>query len=138
MRNNCNNVFLKCAAGILLAGVTCTAFARDPFWPLGYELRPAVKTVEPTTAVQVTPVVLPPPVPQKRAVTAEEWDAARKLIQMTGFASAGGRQVVLLNGKSYRSGEKTTLTHQGVLFTWRVEISGERKVDLVQLEAVRL
>jgi hypothetical protein len=131
-------IFLKRITGLLLAGVASTAFARDPFWPLGYEHRPPEKKVEPSPIVEVKPVEPPPPVPQKRPVTPEEWSAARKLIKMTGFASAGGRQVVFLNGKSYRGGEKITMTHEGVLFTWRVEIADDRKVELVSVEAVRL
>ena len=31
-----------------------------------------------------------------------------------------------------------TITHQGVVFTWRIELPEDRKLNLVPLEAVRL
>jgi len=115
---------------IFLAG---NGLARDPFWPLGYESRivvtPVVDKTKPPTLNQQAPL-------QKRVVNDNDWAAARKLVTMTGFASAGGRQIAFINGKSYRQGDKLTFTNDGILFTWRVEIVGERKVDLVQVEAV--
>ena len=118
----------------LLLCFTGSALARDPFWPLGYEPRPKVKPVlDSTRPKNVVPELQ---APRKRVVGEEDWVAARKLVQMTGSASAGGRQIVFMNGKSYRHGDKLTLTNDGILFTWRVEISGERKADLVQVEAV--
>lgn len=113
--------------------------ARDPFLPLGFDDKPEVKPVTQPTAVvaPVVPIVVPTVTPQKRAITSEDWDAARRQVQITGSASIGDRQVVLMNGKSYRSGEKITLVHMNISFTWRVEISEDRKVNLVPLEAVR-
>jgi hypothetical protein len=108
-------------------------FARDPFWPLGYESRPVVTPVVDNTKPQILNQQVPL---QKRVVNADDWAAARKLVTMTGFASAGGRQIAFMNGKSYRQGDKLTFTNDGILFTWRVDIMGERKVDLVQVEAV--
>jgi hypothetical protein len=81
---------------------------------------------------------IPSTITELRVVTAAEWDAARKSLQMNGFASAGNRQVVLINGKSYRGGEKVSITYQGVVFAWRVEVPEEHKLNLVPLEAVRL
>lgn len=115
---------------IFLAG---NVLARDPFWPLGYESRPVVNTVVDKTKPMILSQHVPAP---KRVVTADDWAAARKLVQMTGFASAGGRQIVFMNGKSYRQGDKLTFKNDGILFAWRVEIVGERKADLVQVEAV--
>lgn len=116
--------------------VTVTAFGRDPFFPLGYEIKKEV-TPAPAPTITVQPVL--PSVNEKKPVAAEEWDAARKALQVNGFASAGNnRQVVLIGGKSYRGGEKISITYQGVVFTWRVEIPEERKFNLVPLEAVRL
>lgn len=114
----------------MLAG---NGFARDPFWPLGYENRPVVNTVVDKTKPMILSQQVSAP---KRVVTADDWVAARKMIQMTGFASAGGRQIVFMNGKSYRQGDKLAFKNDGILFTWRVEIVGERKADLVQVEAV--
>jgi len=128
-------LFRGCAVAVLLLLGVGDALARDPFWPLGYESRPVAKpvtdTTKPTLPNQQVPL-------QKRVVTADDWAAARKLVHMTGFASAGGRQIAFLNGKSYRQGDKLTFTNDGILFTWRVEILGERKVDLVQVQAVLL
>jgi hypothetical protein len=127
--------FGGCVTAILFFFLAGDASARDPFWPLGYEGRPVVKPVENKVAApNLTQVVAP----RKRVVTADDWVAARKLVQMTGFASAGGRQIAFINGKSCRHGDKFTFTNDGILFTWRVEILGERKVDLVQVEAVLL
>jgi hypothetical protein len=114
-----------------------TSLARDPFFPLGYELKkdlPAV--VSPPTVVEVP--VSKPPKQKQREITSEDWDAARTLLQMSGFAVAGDRQVVLINGKSYRIGDKISVTYQRVVFTWRVDIPAERKLNLVPVEATRL
>lgn len=111
-----------------------TVFGRDPFFPLGYEIK---KELPSTPVVSKAPQIIVP-ITERREVTSAEWDAARKSIQATGFASAGSRQVVLINGKSYRAGEKITITYQGVVFSWRIELPEERKLNLVPLEAVRL
>jgi hypothetical protein len=125
--------FRGCTAALLFLFLTGDAWARDPFWPLGYESRPVLKPVDNKVS---TTVVNQPLTPRKRIVSADDWAAARKLVQMTGFASAGGRQIAFFNGKSYRNGDKLTLVNDGIQFTWRVEILGERKAELVQVEAV--
>jgi hypothetical protein len=132
MMNDGKKVFLGLGLWCLTVGLTMTVFGRDPFFPLGYEVK---KEVPLTPTVSKEPQKLPT---AKREVTSEEWDAARKSIQVTGFASAGNRQIVLLNGRSYRAGEKITLTVQGVVFSWRIELPEDRKLNLVPLEAVRL
>jgi hypothetical protein len=136
VRNPMESLNIICRGCVLYLLVLCvsgSASARDPFWPLGYEGRPVVKSPGETTKPKVP---TPDLTPRKRVVTDEDWVAARKLIQMTGFASAGGRQIAFMNGKSYRHGEKLTFTNDGILFTWRVEITGERKADLIPVEAV--
>ena len=121
------------ATALLFMFLAGDGLARDPFWPLGYESRPVVNPV----ADNIKPPALEQEVPtQKRVVTADDWAAARKLVQMTGFASAGGRQIVFMNGTAYRQGDKLIFKNDGFLFKWRVEILGDRKVDLVQVEAV--
>jgi hypothetical protein len=121
-----------CVISLLSFYFSGSALARDPFWPLGYE-GVVVKPVKDNTA----PKVSNPDVPaRKRVVSDDDWAAARKLVKLTGFASAGGRQIAFMNGKSYRHGDKLTFTNDGILFTWRVDILGERNVDLVQVEAV--
>lgn len=132
--NGAKKRFLRLAACYLVAGLTMTVFGRDPFFPIGYEIK---KELPSTPAVRTESKIIAPST-AKRAVSADEWDAARKSVQVTGFASAGNRQIVLLNGKSYRAGEKMTITHQGVVFTWSIELPEERKLNLVPLEAVRL
>jgi len=125
-------IYRGCLITLLSFYFSGSALARDPFWPLGYE-GVAVKPVKDNTA----PKVSNPDVPvRKRVVSDDDWAAARKLVKMTGFASAGGRQIAFINGKSYRHGDKLTITNDGILFTWRVDILGERNVDLVQVEAV--
>jgi hypothetical protein len=126
-------IYRGCVITLLSFYFSGDAFARDPFWPLGYEAVVEVTPVKDKTAPKVLDQVSPP---SKRVVTAEDWDVARKLVKMTGFASAGGRQIAFINGKSYRHGDKLTFTNDGILFTWRVDILGERNVDLVQVEAV--
>ena len=126
-------IFRGCVITFLCLYLSGSALARDPFWPLGYEGVVAVKPVKDNTA----PKVSNPDVPaRKRVVSDDDWAAARKLVKMTGFASAGGRQIAFMNGKSYRHGDKLTITNDGILFTWRVDILGERNVNLVQVEAV--
>lgn len=126
-------IYRGCVIILLSFCFSGSAFARDPFWPLGYEGVVAVKPA----GNQPPPKVLNQDVPpRKRVVTEDDWTAARKLVKMTGFASAGGRQIAFMNGKSYRHGDKLTFTNDGILFTWRVDILGERNVNLVQVEAV--
>ena len=127
-------VFLSLGLWCLTFGLTMTVFGRDPFFPLGYEIKKETP-LNPTVSKepQSTPLAT-----AKREVTAAEWATARKSIQVTGFASAGNRQIVLLNGKSYRAGEKMTITFQDVVFAWRIELPEDRKLNLVPLEAVRL
>jgi len=126
-------MYRGCVITLLSFYFSGSVFARDPFWPLGYEGAAPVKPAR----NQPSPTVLNQDVtPRKRVVTEDDWTAARKGVQMTGFASAGGRQIAFMNGKSYRHGDKLTFTNDGILFTWRVEILGERKVNLVQVEAV--
>ena len=127
-------VFLSLGLWCLTFGLTMTVFGRDPFFPLGYEIKKELP-INPTVSTE--PQILPL-TPTRKEVSSAEWDAAQKSIQVTGFASAGNRQIVLLNGKSYRGGEKITMTYQGVVFTWRIELPAERKLNLVPLEAVRL
>jgi hypothetical protein len=129
---------------IVLCGGWCvtlawafTSFARDPFFPLGYELKKDLPPVV-TPPVVVDVPVSQPPKQKPREITSEDWEAARKLLQMNGFAVAGDRQVVLINGKSYRIGDKVSVTYQRVVFTWRVDIPAERKLNLVPVEAMRL
>ncbi len=127
---------VRCGGWCVTLISALTSFARDPFFPLGYELK---KDLPPVVTLPVVEVpVSPPPKPKPREITSENWEAARKLLQMNGFVVAGGRQVVLINGKSYRIGEKISLMNQQVLFTWRVEIPAERKLNLVPIEAVQL
>lgn len=114
-----------------------SSLARDPFFPLGYELKKDLPPVVSPPAVIDVPVSQPPK-QKPREITSEDWDAARKLLQMSGFAVAGDRQVVLINGKSYRIGDKISVTYQRVVFTWRVDIPAERKLNLVPVEATRL
>jgi len=131
--DNLQIIYRGCVITLLSFYFSGSALARDPFWPLGYEGVVAVKPVKDNTA----PKVLNQDVTaRKRVITAEDWTAARKLVKMTGFASAGGRQIAFINGKSYRHGDKLTFTNDGILFTWRVDILGERNVDLVQVESV--
>ena len=126
--------FLGLGLWFLTVGLTMTVFGRDPFFPLGYESK---KEVSPNLTVSKAPQILSLTT-ERREVSSSEWDAARKSIQVTGFASAGNRQIVLLNGKSYRAGEKMTITFQDVVFAWRIELPEDRKLNLVPLEAVRL
>ena len=126
--------FLGLGLWFLTVGLTMTVFGRDPFFPLGYESK---KEVSPNLTVSKAPQILSLTT-ERREVSSSEWDAARKSIQVTGFASAGNRQIVLINGKSYRGGEKMTITYQDVVFAWRIELSEDRKLNLVPLEAVRL
>jgi hypothetical protein len=131
---------LVCGGWCVALVWSMTSFARDPFFPLGYEVKkdPPPPVVERPAITQV-PVIAPPTPTQKpKEITSEDWGAARKLIQMSGFAVAGDRQVVLINGKSYRIGDKISVTNRFVVFTWRIEIPAERKLNLVPVEAVRL
>lgn len=121
-----------CAGGCLALSLTLTVFGRDPFFPLGYEIKNVSKTDE-----DVQPIVSVVSV-EKKEITSDDWSAARKVLQVNGFASSGIKQVVLISGKSYRGGDKLTITNQGIVFTWRVELPEERKLKLVPLEAVRL
>lgn len=128
----------------VICGVWCvalawavTSLARDPFFPLGYEIKKDLPPVVERPAVVDVPVSQPPK-QKPREITSEDWDAARKLLQMSGFAVAGDRQVVLINGKSYRIGDKISVTNQLFIFTWRVDIPAERKLNLVPVEAMRL
>lgn len=134
MMNVGKKVILGFGLWCLNVGLTMTVFGRDPFFPIGYEIK---KEAPLPPSVSKEPQVLPLAT-AKREVSAAEWDAARKSIQVTGFASAGNRQIVLMNGKSYRGGEKMTITFQGVVFAWRIELLEERTVNFVPLEAVRL
>lgn len=129
---------VKCGGVCVTLVWTMTSFARDPFFPLGYEIK---KDLPPVVSPPPTVVEVPvsQPLKQKpREITSEDWDAARKVLQMSGFAVAGDRQVVLINGKSYRIGDKISVTYQRVVFTWRVDIPAERKLNLVPVEAMRL
>jgi hypothetical protein len=129
---------IVCGGWCVTLACAFTAFARDPFWPLGYELKKDLPpVVSPPPAVVEVPVSQPLQ-PKPKEITSEDWDAARKLLQMTGFAVAGDRQVVLINGKSYRIGDKISVTYQRVVFTWSVDIPAERKLNLVPVEATRL
>lgn len=132
------NNMVMCGGFCVTLACAFTSFARDPFFPIGYELKKDLPpVVTPPPAVVEVPVSQPPK--QKlREITAEDWEAARKLLQMNGFAVAGDRQVVLINGKSYRIGDKISITYQRVVFTWRVDIPAERKLNLVPVEAMRL
>jgi|GEM_PF-5560173 len=121
-----------CGGWCLAVGLTMTAFARDPFFPLGYEIKNVSKSDG-----EVQPIVRVVSI-EKKEITSEEWGSARKVLQVNGFASSGSNQVVLISGRSYRAGDKITITNQGVVFTWRVELPEERKLKLVPLEAVRL
>ena len=127
-------VFLGLGLWCLTVGLTITVFGRDPFFPLGYEIK---KELPLNSTVSKDPQSLPLTT-ERREVTLAEWNVARKSIQVTGFASTENRQIVLINGKSYRGGEKFTLTYQGVVFSWRIELTEDRKLNLVPLEAVRL
>ncbi len=127
-------VFLGLGLWCLTVGLTMTVFGRDPFFPLGYEIKKEL----PLNSTGDKEPQIPSLTTEKREVTLAEWDAARKTIQVTGFASTGNRQIVLINGKSYRGGEKMTITYQGVVFAWRIALPEERKLNLVPLEAVRL
>jgi len=126
-------IYKVCVMTVLSFYFPGSAVARDPFWPLGYE---GVVVVKPVTDNTVPKVLIQDVTPPKRVVTAEDWTAARKRVEMTGFASAGGRQIAFVNGKSYRHGDKLTFANDGILFTWRVDILGERNVEFVQVEAV--
>ena len=128
---------VMCGAWCVALAWAFTSFARDPFFPLGYELKKDLPPVVSPPAVIDVPVSQPPK-HKPREITSEDWDAARKLLQMNGFAVAGDRQVVLINGKSYRIGDKISVTNQKVVFTWRVDIPAERKLNLVPVDAVRL
>ena len=123
--------FLGFGLCCLTVGLTMTVFGRDPFFPIGYEIKKEVSAV-------IKGPQVPSKITERREVTSAEWDAARKSLQMNGFASAGGnRQVVLINGKSFRAGEKITIAVQDVVFSWRIELPEDRKLNLVPLEAVR-
>jgi hypothetical protein len=126
-------IYRGCAITLLTVYFSGSVLARDPFWPLGYEGVVVVKPVKDSTAPKISNQDVPA---RKRVVSADDWTAARKLVQLTGFASAGGRQVAFMNNKSYRHGDKLTFVNDGILFTWRVDILGERNVNLVQVEAV--
>ena len=128
---------VRCGGWCVTLAWAITSFARDPFFPLGYELKKDLPPVVERPAVMDVPVIQAP-VQKPREITSDDWDAARKLLQMNGFAVAGDRQVVLINGKSYRIGDKISVTSQLVVFTWRVDIPAERKLKLGPVEAVRL
>jgi len=126
----------------LFAGtcITVAALARDPFLPIGYRIEvpepiaPEVKTDLPTV----------PHTETVKEVQASEWDEARKLLQVDGFASAvsEGRKeqqrIVMINRLTYRSGDRLSLTNQGVVFSWRVQLPEERRLELVPGMAIRL
>ncbi len=131
------NKIVICAGWYVALAWAITSWARDPFFPLGYESKKNLPPVAERPAVIEVPVSQPPKQKQ-REITSEDWDAARKLLQMNGFAVAGDRQVVLINGKSYRIGDKISITNQLFIFTWRVDIPAERKLNLVPVEAMRL
>lgn len=124
--------FLAWGGGCIAVGLTITVFGRDPFFPLGYEIKNVSKSdgeVQPKMTVVHE---------ERKKITSDDWAAARKVLQVNGFASSGDKQVVLVNGKSYRAGDKIMITNQGVIFTWRVELPAELKLNLVPLEAERL
>lgn len=127
---------LECGGWFLAVGLSMTVFGRDPFFPLGYEVKNTLKSVgesQPTNSI----VQIEKDPNEKKAITSDDWDAARKVLQVNGFASSGNKQVVLISGKSYRAGDKLKVINQGIVFSWRVELPAERKLTLVPLEAVR-
>ncbi|MEI6647111.1 MAG: hypothetical protein WCP12_13830 [bacterium] len=124
---------LACGGWCLAFGLTMSVFGRDPFFPLGYEVKNVTRLVGES---QLTNSVVRVEKAHK-GVTSDDWHAARQLLQVNGFASSGNKQIVLISGKSYRVGEKLRVTNQGIIFVWRVELPEERKLNLVPLEAVR-
>ena len=128
--------FVACGGWCLAVGLTMTVFGRDPFLPLGYEVKNAAKSAGEAQPTNST-VRIEKDSKENKGITSDDWEVARKLLQVNGFASSGNKHVVLISGKSYRAGDTLRLTNQGIVFAWRVELPEERKLNLVPLEAVR-
>ncbi len=119
---------------------------RDPFWPIGYSPAPPVSEKPVEEAKPVIKVDKPKPPPPPKPVTAEEWEMARKLLNITGYALADNKNkdgtrttsIVIINRNHYKTGDVIKLIHKDIEFIWKVGDIRNNSVDLIQESANRL
>ena len=105
---------------------------RDPFWPVGYLPEPELPPDSVVTNdVPVARADLPPPPPKIVA----DWPAARKLLNVTGYAERGGTKSSLINGQIYQRGDLIVIIHQSVRYRWRL-VKAARDMEDLELEEV--
>jgi hypothetical protein len=109
---------MRYSAFLLLLPLTVAAEAewRDPFWPVGYRPKSDLPAPEPVVAPRKTEVAPPKPPPKPVA----NWDAARKLLIITGYAEKDGNRTCILNGKLRQEGDLVSVLYASMQYTWRI------------------
>ncbi len=140
------HLHLHACALSVFASVAAQA-SRDPFWPIGYTPPPPPSA---TNDVPAEPVVIAPPPPPKPAAPAEkpvtttDWASARKALAISGFTKSvkpdtkETRVLVMINRRSYTTGDTVTFVNDGIRFQWRVDTITENDLSLTPLAATRV
>ena len=90
---------------------------RDPFWPVGY--RPAVE--EETPPAEKPAVVPEKPKPPEPPAPVADWEAARKLLNVSAFGEKNAVRFCLVNGKLVQEGDFVSVIHRSMEYTWQVK-----------------
>lgn len=106
---------------------------RDPFWPVGYRPKSETPPPPPVVAPSIPDVAPPPPPPPPKPVA--NWEAARKLLIITGYAEKDGKKRCILNGRLLQEGDLVSVLHASMRYTWRIVEIGPTP-DLMKFEEV--
>jgi len=115
---------------------------RDPFWPIGYQ--PPKPAAEPTPAEKEPALAAPPEPPAVKPISEEDWAEARKSLVISGYTQSvrpdTGERIshVMINRRTYSSGDTVATTRLNTRFTWLLEAITGRDLTLKPVEATRL
>jgi len=134
------------AAGLLL-GLCPAAASRDPFWPIGYEPpkpEPVVTEAPPRPVAKAPAAPAHPAAPAVKPVSEAEWKAAKKELVVSGFTQSvrpdtgEKRTQVMINRRTYMTGDTLAVTNDNICFVWRIEALAGRDLTLKPVSAARL
>ena len=107
---------------------------RDPFWPVGYSPAkeepppppPPPKVEAPKPVEEEKKPEPPPPPPEPEP----DWQAALRLLRISGYAESSGKRSCVINGRTVSESEKISIVHDGFRYTWRLDVIAPQKSQM--------
>lgn len=117
-------------------GVVDPTRKRDPFWPVGYAPKVVRKAVNTRGASPVATVIAPEP------PRTPQWDEARKKLDVRGVSIIGRekgsgkpRYVAMVAGKLVEAGDVVTVTHEELVYRWKVMAISTEGISFQKMNA---